>query len=162
MKRIVLIALVLCCVNSVSAFSEYSTDDLLKMTIESLGVDRERDIAFASGVGKITQDGSVGVYLARRSAIADARRGLLILKRALEENKPPRTDSVSGHVPGLRVRSEKIMEGLYIVDAEVSLSELLGRRIDDDPKEYDVDDDEGAEDYDEMYVQLISERSNRF
>ena len=124
MKRVVMMMLVLCCVSPV--FGEYSTDDLLKMTVDSLKVDRETDTATVRGVGKVSQDGALGVYLARRAAIADAQRGLLILKRSLEEGRPTRMESVSGYVPGLKVKSESMSEGLYFVEAEVSLSELLG------------------------------------
>ena len=149
MKRIVMIALVLCLVCAGHAFSEYSTDDLLKMTVNSLKADRENDIAFVRGVGKISQDGPMGMVLARRTAIADAQRGLLILKRSLEENRPPRMDSVSGHVPGLRLKEESVRDGLYFVDAEVSLSELLGHKVDNDPEDKDHDDDE-EEYYDDV------------
>ena len=142
MKYAVITMLVLCLVSP--AFSEYSTDDLLNMTVSSLKADRERDTAFVRGVGKISQAGSVGVHLARRTAIADAQRGLLILKRSIEENRPPRIDSVSGHVPGLRVKSEQIRDGLYFVEAEVSLSELLGREREDD-EGYDYEDDDESE-----------------
>ena len=143
MKRFALmIVTVLCCVSP--AFSEYSTDDLLKMTVDSLKADRENDIASVRGVGKITQEGSVGVFLARRTAIADARRGLLILKRSLEEKRPPRMDSVSGHVPGIKVKSEFMRGGLYFVEAEVRLSELLGHKADDTPKAEDYEDEDGA------------------
>ena len=139
MKYIAMIMLVLCFMSP--AFSEYSTDDLLKMTVASLNADRENDTAFVRGVGKISQEGSMGIFLARRSAIADAQRGLLILKRSLEEKRPPRIDSVSGHVPGLKIKSESMNDGLYFVEAEVSLSELLGHEAEDDVDIYDEDDD---------------------
>ena len=152
MKRIVMIALVLCFVCAGCAFSEYSTDDLLKMTVNSLKADRENDIAFVRGVGKISQDGPMGMVLARRTAIADAQRGLLILKRSLEEKRPPRMDSVSGHVPGLRLKDENVRDGLYFVDAEVSLSELLGHKADNYPEDNDKEENLENEDLGEYYL----------
>ncbi len=145
MKRYVIILLVLCLLFAGCAFSEYSTDDLLRMTVDSLKADRENDIAFVRGVGKISQDGAMGVFLARRTAIADAQRGLLILKRSLEEKRPPRMDSVSGHVPGIKVKSEIVSDDLYFVEAEVSLSELLGHKPEDEPDEPEDEGDD--EDY---------------
>ncbi|MBQ7220494.1 MAG: hypothetical protein IJS28_05895 [Synergistaceae bacterium] len=156
MKRVMMIALVLCCVIAGKAFSEYSTDDLLKMTVNSLKADRASDTASVRGVGRITQNDSTGIFLARRAAISDAQRGLLILKRSLEEKRPPRMDSVSGHVPGLRVKAENVSDDLYFVEAEVSLSELLGHKArnyapddeEEDEEDYDEDDYDDAEEYD--------------
>lgn len=118
-----------------SAFGDYSIDDFLKMTLDSLKIDREKDIAFVCGVGKISHEGAIGIYLARRAAISDAQRGLLILKRSLEENAPPRIDNVYGHVPSLTLKAESWHDGLYFVEAEVKLSELM--RDNDSADNYD-------------------------
>lgn len=110
--------------------AEYSTDDLLRMTMESLSYDVEADIASVRGAGKIQNNDSQSLLSARRAAINDARRGLLILKRGLVEGEPMRPHSVSGNVPPFTILSEYVKDGLYFVDIEVSLSELLyeGRR----------------------------------
>ena len=108
-----------------AAYAEYSTDALLKMTIESLSYDVEADTASVRGVGKISQDDGQGLLNARRAAINDARRGLLILKRGLLEDKAMRPESISGNVPPIIILSEDIRDGLSFVDIEAALSELL-------------------------------------
>lgn len=115
---------------SVPAYSEYTTDDLLRMTIESISYDKTADTARVRGVGKIMRDDGMGKVLARRAAVADAQRAFLILKRGINEGgeKPFRADSVSGHVPPFRIVSEDIKDGVYFVYAETSLSELMGTR----------------------------------
>lgn len=127
MRRIALGLMVVLCVGP--AFSEYSTDDLLTMTLGSLRADWVRDRAIARGVGRISQDDAVGVNLARRGAMIDAQRGLLILKRSLEEGASPRPESVTGQVPPMKVVSEAVSGDLYFVEVEASLSELLGRGV---------------------------------
>ena len=59
MKYIAMTMLVLCI--AFPAFGEYSTDDLLKMTVKSLRADRLSDTAFVRGVGKISQEGPTGI-----------------------------------------------------------------------------------------------------
>lgn len=107
---------------------EYKTSDLLKMTIESLHADYENNTAFVRGVGKISREGSVGIFLARRAALVDAQRGLLILRREIQEGQPARIDSVSGYVPPIRLLSESVKDGLYFVEVETSLSELMNNQ----------------------------------
>ncbi|MBR1438459.1 MAG: hypothetical protein IJ587_07975 [Synergistaceae bacterium] len=107
------------------ANAEYSSDDLLRMTVESLSYDVGSDRAFVCGVGKISGNDPIGTYSARRTALTDAQRGLLILKRSIKEGRPPKIQNVSGFVPPLKILSEKIMNGLYFIEAEVSLSELM-------------------------------------
>ena len=116
------------------SFAEYSTDYLLRMTIESLSYDVGADVASVRGVGKITQNDTQGLIIARRAAINDARRGLLILRRGILEGKPLSPESVSGNVPALTILSEETGDGLYFVDIEVSLSELL----DDDSRNSNI------------------------
>ena len=117
-----------------ASFAEYSTDYLLRMTIESLSYDVGADVASVRGVGKITRNDTQGLIIARRAAINDARRGLLILKRGILEGKPLSPESVSGNVPSLEILSEETRDGLYFVDIEVSLSELL----DDDSRNSNI------------------------
>lgn len=113
---------------SLPAYGEYTTADLLSMTLESLSYDKEADTAHVCGVGKIVHDGSIGEVLARRAAVADAQRGFLILRRGIKEGKPFRPDSVSGRVPPFRIVSEYIRDGVYFVEAETRLSELMKSR----------------------------------
>ena len=107
------------------AYAEYSADVLLRMTIDSLSYDVKADTASARGVGKILQADGQGLLSARRVAINDARRGLLILKRGLLEGKTIRPESVSGNVPPFTILSEDARDGLYFVDIEVTLSDLM-------------------------------------
>ena len=109
-----------------ASFAEYSTDYLLRMTIESLSYDVGADVASVRGVGKITRNDAQGLII--------ARRGLLILRRGILEGKPLSPESVSGNVPSLEILSEETRDGLYFVDIEVSLSELL----DDDSRNSNI------------------------
>ena len=124
MRRIALGLVLVLCVSP--AFCEYSADDLLTMTLGSLRADWVRDKAISRGVGRIVEGGE---SLARRAAIIDAQRGLLILKRSLEEGAPPRPESVTGQVPPVKVVSEAVSGDLYFVEVEASLSELMGRGV---------------------------------
>ncbi|MBQ3653623.1 MAG: hypothetical protein II954_04295 [Synergistaceae bacterium] len=123
--RVIALGLVLV-LSAGPAFCEYSTDDLLTMTLGSLRADWVRDKATARGVGRIV---GAGEGLARRGAIVDAQRGLLVLKRSLEEGAPPRPESVTGQVPPVKVVFEAVSGDLYFVEVEASLSELLGRGV---------------------------------
>ena len=109
----------------VPAMCEYTVEELLTMTVESLSYDVEADTASAQGVGRIDPDSSMGIVFARRAAITDAQRGLLILRRALREGRSPRPESVSGNLPPFRVISEDVKEGLYFVKIETDLSKLM-------------------------------------
>ena len=95
--------------------------ELLNMTLESLRYDFANNTAYVRGVGVIHNNTAQGKLLARRAALTDARRGLLILKREL---KPGRI-KISGHVPALRILSESRQGNLYFVEVEAALSELL-------------------------------------
>ncbi len=111
-------------IQSGAASADYSADDLMRMTIESLSYDIKSDTASATGVGKIPDGNPYGTMLARRAAITDAQRGLLILRRSIIEKEPPRPGSVSGSVPPFEILSEDVRDGLYFVEIRASLSDL--------------------------------------
>lgn len=127
MKKIFLISLSLIffLFNFSWAEDEYSSSNLLAMTIESLSYDVEQDTAFVRGVGRVVIETPQGIFMARRAAISDAQRGLLILKRSIEEDRQPRPESVAGDVPPIKILNEKIKSGLYYVEVQASLSELM-------------------------------------
>ncbi|MBR0257151.1 MAG: hypothetical protein IJQ58_05385 [Synergistaceae bacterium] len=118
-------ALFLVLVGAVMACAEYTTEDLMRMTLESLSYDVEANTARSCGTARITQEGNSGLIIARRAAIVDAQRGLLLLRRAIKEGKPPRSDSVSGNLPPFRVISEDVKEGVYFVEIQADLSRLM-------------------------------------
>ena len=120
-----LLLMVLTVIYCGAVYADYSTDALMRMTIESLSYDIKSDTASVCGVGKILQNDSLGVMWARRAAITDAQRGLLILKRSILEDQPPSPDSVSGSVPPFRILSDDIRDGLYFVEICAVLSELV-------------------------------------
>ena len=106
-----------------------STEDLLQMTEESLYADWEENRAFVRGVGRVVQDTAQGRLLARRAALTDARRGLLLLRGHILEDPAlrERTLWLSGPVPPARILSERIEGGLYFIEVETALSRLLNR-----------------------------------
>ena len=106
-----------------------STEDLLQMTEESLYADWEENRAFVRGVGRVVQDTAQGRLLARRAALTDARRGLLLLRGHILEDPAlrERTLWLSGPVPPVRILSERIEDGLYFIEVETALSRLLNR-----------------------------------
>lgn len=106
------------------ACAEYTADELMQMTLAGLSYDVKADTAHALGVGRITS-GDKGILYARRAAITDAQRGLLILRRGIREGKPPRPHSVSGNLPPFRILSEDKRNGLYFVEIETKLSRLM-------------------------------------
>ena len=124
MKRLCLLTL-LCFVAPAAA--TYTTQDLLRMTQESLRANWQENTATVQGVGRISQEGVQGVLLARRAALADAGRGLLFLREQLRSSGR-RGTRLSGHVPPLRLLSESVRDGLYFVEVETALSTLLGER----------------------------------
>ena len=63
-----------------------TTEDLLQMTEESLYADWEENRAFVRGVGRVVQNTAQGRLLARRAALTDARRGLLLLRGHILED----------------------------------------------------------------------------
>lgn len=105
--------------------------ELLNMTRESLRYDFANNTAYVKGVGIINTNNAQGILLARRAALTDARRGLLILKRELLSGKKFTSQEInlSGHVPALKILSESQKhdhdKNLYFVEVEAALSELL-------------------------------------
>lgn len=109
----------------IPSYAEYTADELMRLTLESLSYDVGSDTARARGAGRIMKEGNTGLMVARRVAISDALRGLLILRRGIREKKPPRPHSVSGNVPPFRVISEEARDGVYFVEIETKLSSLM-------------------------------------
>ena len=115
---------------SASAFAEHSTRELLEMTDKSLNADWENNIAFVRGVSLLKTSNPQGIFLARRGALTDARRGLLILRHRLLKSKSQEKISnieISGNVPPLKMLSEGISNDVYFVEVQVLLTELLGQ-----------------------------------
>lgn len=124
MKIILALIFVLLNLNSY-AQAEYSNEELMNMNLQSLRADFTKDRAYSTGAGRIVDDMPNAVSLARRAALSDARRGLLILKRELKEGRPRTSDDVSGYVPPVKIISETNSEDIYIVEVEAVLSELM-------------------------------------
>ena len=103
-----------------------TTEELLRMTRESLRADWARDRAFVRGVGRITREGPVGRVIARRAALTDARRGLLLLRESIL-NDSGDDGAVSGWTPPMTLLAEGARGELYFVEVEASLSALLGQ-----------------------------------
>ncbi|RRD64439.1 hypothetical protein [Fretibacterium sp. OH1220_COT-178] len=105
------------------------TADLFEMTEESLQADWQENRAVVCGVGRIVHNTGQGRLLARRAALTDARRGLLLLRRRILDDPALRERALwlAGHVPPVRVLSERIEGGLYFIEVETALSRLLGR-----------------------------------
>ena len=114
-----------------SSATAYSTSELLQMTQESLRADWQNNTAYVRGVGRIADpDDSQSLFLARRAALTDARRGLLSLRKKILSSKTRKNFSssrLSGYVPPLRLLSESMSDELYFVEVEAELSRLLGK-----------------------------------
>ena len=100
------------------------------MTEESLYADWQGNRAFVQGVGRVVQNTAQGRLLARRAALTDARRGLLLLRRRILADPELRARALwlAGPVPPVRILSERIEGGLYFLEVETALSRLLGKR----------------------------------
>lgn len=107
-----------------------TTEDLLRMTEESLYADWQENRAFVQGVGRIAQSTAQGRLLARRAALTDARRGLLSLRQHILADPELRGRALwlAGPVPPVRILTERIEGGLYFIEVETALSRLLGKR----------------------------------
>lgn len=107
----------------------HTTEELLRMTEESLYADWQENRAFVRGVGRIVQSTAQGRLLARRAALTDARRGLLLLRQRILADSALRERAfwLAGRVPPVQILSEKIEGGLYFIEVEAGLSRLLGR-----------------------------------
>ena len=108
---------------------EYSSGELLNMTLESLRYDFANNTAYVRGVGVINNNNAQGKLLARRAALTDARRGLLLLRREIISGEKFTSGriNISGHVPELKILSESQNQdqNLYFVEVQAALSELL-------------------------------------
>ncbi|MDR1873863.1 MAG: hypothetical protein LBQ90_02455 [Synergistaceae bacterium] len=87
-----------------------------------------------SGTGRISENTAQGRLLARRAALTDARRNLLVLRQKLL--KDPRFKSsgaVSGTLvaPSQAIRSERVEGGLFFLELDVRLDELLNTAFDE-------------------------------
>ena len=107
-----------------------TTEDLLRMTEESLYADWQENRAFVRGVGRVVQNTAQGRLLARRAALTDARRGLLSLRQRILADPELRGRALwlAGPVPPVRILTERIEGGLYFIEVETALSRLLGKR----------------------------------
>lgn len=122
-KIFALVLLMLC----TSGYS-YSTKELLDMTAESLRYDVNNNTAYVRGVGRIADNSPSSILLARRAALVDAQRGLLLLKKNIDSKKFSGVKNISGHVPPLRLLSESTRDGLYFVEVEAALSDLMSSK----------------------------------
>ena len=113
-------------VNTVSNAEFYIQE--LASTKNSGRVIRERNIATASGVGRIVDDTVQARLLGRRAALLDARRNLLILKARLLKEQGIVGDgkySVSGRIARVRIHSERVTENFYYLQVDIPLDELM-------------------------------------
>ena len=103
------------------------------------------NIIRATGVGRIMEDSAQGRLLGRRAAITDARRKLLIQRQQLAGDPGLKmthgTTNVSGFLFGTqRITSEGVRNGIYFVEIEMRLSELLHSEFDEDKFAEELDD----------------------
>ena len=154
-----ILAFVLVILNLNYALAEHSNTDLMNMNLKSLRADFSKDKAYSTGAGRIIHGKSNSLALARRAALSDARRGLLILKRELKEGRPRRPDDVSGHVPPVKILDEYESGDIYVVRVEAVLSELMrgSKEVKEDHEyeyEYEHEDccspDVSSDDYDDF------------
>lgn len=120
-----ILAVIIMILNLNPSHAEYTNTELLNMNLESLSADFRNDTAYSTGAGRITDDMPNSLSLARRAALSDARRGLLILKHELTEGIKRRPGDVSGVVPPVKILREYISEDIYVVEVQTSLSELI-------------------------------------
>lgn len=155
MKFILAFVLVILNLNLNSyALAEHSNTDLVNMNLKSLSADFEHDKAYSTGAGRIISGQPNSLALARRAALSDARRGLLILKRELREGRPRRPDDVSGHVPPVKILDEYESGDIYVVRVEAVLSELMR---DADLKEEVNEEHEHEHEYEDEYDEYYDE-----
>jgi len=90
-----------------------------------------------TGVGRVMEDTAQGRLLGRRAAITDGRRKLLIQRQQLLGDPSFQssygTTNVSGFLTGTqRIKSEGVRNGIYFIEIEMRLSELLDSKFDED------------------------------
>ena len=99
-------------------------DPDLPETLRSGLLLREQGLATADGVGRIPEDTAQGRLLARRAALTDARRNLLLLRQKLVDGKfDPRY--VSGRIAEVSIHSERVEGDLYFLKVDVPLDRLM-------------------------------------
>lgn len=146
----IILAFVLVILNINYAHADYSNQDLMNMNLQSLRADFANDKAYSTGTGRIIHGKSNALTLARRAALSDARRGLLILKGELKESRPRTSHDVSGYVPPVKILDEYESGDIYVVRVEAVLSELMhdNKREEIFTEEADQDYEEQEENYD--------------
>lgn len=103
---------------------ETRPDPDLPETLRSGRLLVESGLATADGVGRIHEDTAQGRLLARRAALTDARRNLLLLRQKIVEGKFD-PSSVSGRIAEVRIHSEKTEGDLYFLKVDVPLDRLM-------------------------------------
>ena len=88
----------------------------------------EDNLVTVTGRGRIVGSGARGRLLARRAALTDARRNLLLLREDLLNG--PRTGTlrrfiVSGRIRALDVHSERTEGAFYVLELDMPLDMLL-------------------------------------
>ncbi len=99
-------------------------DPDLPETLHSGLLLREQGLATADGVGRIPEDTAQGRLLARRAALTDARRNLLLLRQRLVDGKFD-PGSVSGRIAEVSIHSERVEGDLYFLKVDVPLDRLM-------------------------------------
>ena len=162
MKFILALVFVILNLNSY-AQAEYTNDELMNMNLQSLRADFEEDKAYSTGTGRIINDAPNAMALARRAALSDAQRGLLILRRGLKEGRPVRPDDVSGHVPPVKILSEEESGDIYIVAVETVLSELMkdSKEVHEEKYIREEDEEEDEEEHEDIEYEYEDENDNK-
>jgi hypothetical protein len=96
---------------------------LPRLTSSQGGEYRGQDVVTATGSGKISSQGTVSLGLARRAALSDARRNLLIEARRIREGVQGKPD-ISGYVGHHWIVSERTEGSFYRVTLAASLSSI--------------------------------------
>ena len=129
-KKILAALFIGLCVFLPPAFSgekqaEPDIKSLRTMTRDSRRAYPNENLAVALGVGRIKEDTAQGKLKARRAALLDARRNLLVLRLELLNGSRSAPPSFSGRVAACKIRGERIEGNLYFLEVEVPLDELL-------------------------------------
>jgi len=99
----------------------------------------------ATGVGRVEDDTAQGKLLGRRAALTDARRKLLAQRQKFLGD--PRfqsshgTTTLSGFLTGTqKIKSEGVRGGIYFVEVEMNLNDLLHSKFDENRFAGELDD----------------------
>ncbi|MDR3280981.1 MAG: hypothetical protein LBT23_10745 [Synergistaceae bacterium] len=103
---------------------------LLCESSPALGADlgkspKQARVITASGVGRITEDNQYGRIMARRAALTDARRNLLIEAQKLLGTYDGKNKNVSGRVGPHSITSEKIEGAYYKVEISALMQDIV-------------------------------------